>query len=149
MRSLLMKLLAIPALILALLFASQPSTPARSSADAFPRPVADRSDPDYNPHNKRIKPYKYEHEQGRYTSDSTQMPSSAPCAIVGTNPAGWPEGVTSCEGPPPAPKAAPAPPPAPAAAPPAAPAGGNSGGNGGGGGGDAAAHTTQPTSSCG
>jgi hypothetical protein len=142
----LMKLLAIAALAFAVVFAAQSGPP--SAVDAAPVPVVKKDD-DYNPHNTRIKPYKYEHEQGRYTSESTKMPSTAPCAVIGTDPAGWPKGIASCYGPPPAPKPAPKPKPSPAprsaqATPPAAAPSGT-GGNGGG----SAPRAQQPKSSCG
>lgn len=78
--------------------------------------------------NRRIQPYKCEHNDGRYPSGSTDPVVSVPCAM----PKPWPKSVVSCYGP--AAAAAPTPAPAPAPAPPRAdpppatvPAGGNGG----------------------
>jgi hypothetical protein len=121
----LIKLLAIAALVFAVVFATRSETP--STVTSAPVQVVKKDD-DYNPHNTRIKPYKYERNQGRYTSESTRKPSTAPCAVVGADPAGWPQGIASCYGPAPAPKPAPAADPVPAApaadTAPAAPHGG-------------------------
>ena len=66
--------------------------------------------------NRRIKPYKCEHNDGRYTSGSTDKLVSVPCSM----PTPWPKGVVSCFGPAAATAAAPAPTPVAAPAPPKA-----------------------------
>lgn len=144
----------IAALALALLTLTSPfaaPTPSDSAAPAV-TPVATKGGDRSLPHEIRIKPYKYERQQ-RYTSESTNPPASAPCALLPGDPAAWPKGIVSCYGPAPAPpkqqqRAAP---PLPTPAPPAAPdAAGDSGGNGGGNDvGASAARSQHATSSCG
>jgi hypothetical protein len=103
------------AFIMMVLFSAPATSPTTAKANA-----AVCTD---NPTNgDRIKPYKCEHNQGRYPSGSTGGPVTVPCSM----PTPWPSSVMSCFGPEaaaaaPAPAPAAAPPPAPAAAPAAAP----------------------------
>jgi hypothetical protein len=74
------------------------STPS-AAAPVTPADTIGRAPKTHNPHNKRIKPYKYE-KQVRYTTNSTDMPAAAPCAVLSSDPKQWPSGVYSCYGPP-------------------------------------------------
>lgn len=48
-----------------------------------------------SPRSRQLKPYKYQRAQ-RYSTASTQKPSAAPCAVVGTDSSRWPSGIVSC-----------------------------------------------------
>lgn len=89
---------AAPILLLALLFSLVTIVPSSADAASSGKSYSsvNRGHVTHkNQRNRSIKPYKYERNI-RYPYASNHRPISAPCSVIGANPAKWPKGIVSC-----------------------------------------------------